>query len=74
MSYFLWQRDYRVRGGPYYEGKVFCFLCNYMFENEGRTKIVPDFPKWLYEDSECPESHVNNTDTWKTMFKQNYTC
>jgi len=53
MKYFKWKEEYEILNSKHDFNQAHCRLCQFLHENEGKTRIVNNLAKWWVEDSSC---------------------
>ncbi|VDD85035.1 unnamed protein product [Enterobius vermicularis] len=52
-KYFQWMKQWKVR-----TARAGCELCQFLYENNGVVKIVPNIRKWWVDDARCEKDYT----------------
>ena len=57
LSYFQWKKEFEVFRAMYSHKKVFCLFCHFLHTSNS-TRILQDFQKWFFLDSQCKQPDI----------------
>jgi len=52
-KYFSWKENYEILNSKHDFNQAHCRLCQFLHENDGKSRIVSNLTKWWVEDSNC---------------------